>query len=431
MLNAANRTSITATTTTPTDNTMHPIPSNRVAGTNQQDVPVQAMPSMFVPAAQIGLESMPYDVKNMIFAHAASPVEYQDGLLALAKTSTTMRSGVKEFMNNNENGKQFSLLLKCGPPSLWRTRAQKIKKDAQIIRKDFSASAASVTNNVAMKLTGDMAYFALTRFNAVEVNLKKFDFDSEECGQIIQNICGQIASIRNKPVKINAGGFGGNQQMLEMILYTALSAIDVSCPVVLDLSSNNLEDADLLPLVDFIKTKPIIYQLNLDENPLCTGNQPPLALPQLFEIDTPLSHLYLRKTGFNDAAASACSVGLEKHPCLVAVDLRSNALTEAGALPLIEAVGSKKPDGSIHVNTTLHALRLQNNHFGSGKNLVVKVNLAQRLWENAMLAKTEFFDEVYSDVVQLKEIDIFSAGYFSRDFKKEYVAKAAAENQRL
>lgn len=402
---------------------------NSVEDVNQQVTPTQVMPSMFVPFT---LERMPFDIKNMIFAHAANPVEYQDGLLALAKSSTTMRSTVVEFMHNDENGKRISTILRCGPPSLWRTRGQEIKENSKTYRKDFVASAASVFNNAAMKLTGDMASGALTRFKAIEFNLNKFDFSAEDCGQIIQNVVEQIGSIRNKPVKINASEFKGAPNMLQIIVHAALSAVHVSCPVMLDLSNNNLEDADLLPLVDFIKMKPIIYQLNLDQNPLCTGDQPPLALPQLFDLVSPLSRLYLRKTGFNDAAALACSGGLAKHPCLVEVDLRSNALNEAGALPLIEAVGSKKSDGSIHVNTTLEALRLQNNLFGDGERMVTIVKLAQGLWEKAKLAKPDFIDESHYDVVQLEDVNIFSARYFSREsLQKEYLAKMSAENQKL
>ena len=429
MLNTGNRTNST------TDAIGKPLTrttSNVETGAAVQGVPSQAMPSMFVPPIQSALESMPSDVKNMIFAHAAHPVEYQDGLLALAKTSTTMRSTVMEFMRNDENGKRFSTLLKCGPPSLWKAKAKKLNGNANIYRKDFIASSASVFNNVAMKLTGDMANGALTRFKAIEINLNKFYFSKEDCEQIIQNIMGQLGSIQNKPVKINASGFEGERHTLEMILQVALAAIDVSCPVMLDLSNNQMEDADLLPLLEFIKTKPIIYQLNLDQNPLCTGNQPSLALPELFQIMTPLSHLYLRKTGFNDATALLVHEALAKHPCLVALDLRSNALAEAGALPLIKAVGFEKQDGEIHANTTLQALRLQNNHFGNGKNLAAASTHAEFIWRQAMLARPDFSGEVYPEVVQLEEFTIYSASYFDVDvLKNQHIANQAAENQRL
>lgn len=220
--------------------------------------------------------------------------------------------------------------------------------------------------------------------------------------------------------------------MLEVILQAALAAVDVSCPVMLDRSNNKLEDADLMPLLEFIKSKPIIYQLNLDQNRLCTGNQPSLSLHVLFQIMTPLSHLYLRKTGFNDATALSVHEALAQHPCLVALDLRSNALTEAGALPLIKAVGSEKQDGEIHANTTLQALRLQNNDFGNGNNLAAASTQAEFIWRQAMLAKLDFFDEIYPEVVQLEEVTIYSASYFDVDtLKNQHVANQAAENQRL
>ncbi len=426
MQNTGNRTIVT------TDNTLNHTLSTVESGANQQDVPVQAMPSMFVPAAQIGLESMPYDVKNIIFAHAANPVEYQDGLLALAKSSSPMRRTVVEFMRNDENGKRISTVLKCGPPPFWRARAQEIKENSKIYRKDFVASAGSVFNNATMKLTGDMASGALTRFKAIEFNVNKFDFSTEDGGQIIQSIVEQIGSIRDKPVKINASEFKGELKMLEKIVLAALSAVHVSCPVMLDLSNNRLEDADLLPLIEFIKAKPIIYQLNLDENRLCTGNQPSLALPELFQIMTPLSHLYLRQTGFNDATALSVHEALGQHPCLVALDLRSNALTAAGALPLIKAVGSKQQDGSIQVNTTLQALRLQNNHFGNGKSLAAATLQAELIWRKEMCAKPDFFDEIYPEVVQLEEINIFSINFSDTSaMDSQRYADQAAKDQRL
>lgn len=402
---------------------------NSVEDVNQQVTPTQAMPSMFVPFT---LERMPFDIKNMIFAHAANPVEYHDGLLALAKSSKPMRSTVVEFMRNDENGKRISTILKCGPPSFWRARGQEIKENSKTYRKDFVASAASVFNNAAMKLTGDMASGALTRFKAIEFNLNKFDFSTEDCSQIIQNVVEQIGSIRNKPVKINAGEFKGERHLLEIIVHAALTAVHVSCPVMLDLSNNRLEDADLLPLIEFFKSKPIIYQLNLDGNRLCTGNQPSLALPELFKIMTPLSHLYLRQTGFNDATALSVHEALAQHPCLIAIDLRSNALTDAGALPLIKAVGSKQQDGSIHANTTLQALRLQNNHFFNRKILADASTQAEFIRRQSTLAKPDSFDEVYPDVVQLEEATIYSAIYFDLvALKKQHIANQAAENQRL
>lgn len=282
MLNTSNRTASIIDKPLTLTNT------NVEAGAVVKNATRQVMPSMFVPPAQTTLESTPADVRNIIFAHAAIPVDFQHGLRALAKTSKALRSSVLEFMRNDENGKAFSAALKIGPAPQWQAQAKLLTLNAKIYRKDFAGSAASVFNNVSMKLTGEMASGALTRFKAIEFNLNKFDYISE--------VSGQISSIHGKPLKINASGFKGELNTLQSIVMSALSVVDSSCPIILDLSMNGLRDADLRPLLEFMKVKPIIYQLNLNQNPLCSGERASEILVELFQLSTPISHLYLNQT---------------------------------------------------------------------------------------------------------------------------------------
>lgn len=393
------------------------------SGDVQKGTP-EGNPFMFVPSTITTLESIPADVKNLIFTHAAMPVEFQQGLVALAKTSKNMRSAVREFMRKDENGKVFSTALKIGPAPYWQAQAKVLIQNAKIYRKEFLGSAASVCNNVSMRLSGEMATGALTRFKAIEFNLCKFDFNPA--------VSEQISSIRGKPLKINASGFKGELATLQSILQTALSAVDASCPVILDLSMNRMRDTDLHPLLAFMKIKPIIYQLNLDGNPLCTGNQASAVLPELFQLKTPLSHLYMKETGFNDATALAIRDALAEHPCLQHLDLRSNTLTEAGALPVIHAVGSERQDGVIHANTSLRGVRLQNNLFKNDVVLNDAVNQALCCWKKAMEGRPEFFDDTCAPIVQIEEITLFSANYFDEAaLKNQHIANQAAEDQRL
>ena len=406
MLNTANR------TTAIVDKSLMHKEAEAASGTTAQNSTRQIMPAMFVPLAQTTLESMPDDVKNNIFTLTATPVDYQHGLLALAKTSKNMRSAVLDFMRNDENGKAFSATLKIGPTPLWQAQAKVLTQHAKIYRKDFLMSAASIFNNVAMKLTGDMATGALNRYKAIEFNLNKFDFSPEVGDQISD----QIRSVRSKPVKINAAGFNGQRHLLQSILHTALAAVHASCPLILNLSMNGLRDTDLRPLLEFMKIKPTIYQLNLEGNPLCTGNQLSEEIIQLFQISSPISHLYLNKTGFNDATALGLRDVLGKHLCLTHLDLRSNALSEVGATALMDAAGSASADGTTQTNGVLQAVRLQNNKFETAE---VRAMAASVLGQRSM------------HIVQLEDMTIFSPNFSQDAINQQIIHVQAMESQRL
>lgn len=398
MLNTSNRTASTIDKPL----ALKPTNTNRETGADAQEGTRQAIPSMFVPSAQTALEAMPADVKNIIFADAAVPVDFQHGLLALAKTSKEMRSSVLEFMRNDENGKAFSAALKIGPAPQWQAQAKLLTLNAKTYRKDFLGSVASIFNNVSMKLTGEMASGALTRFKAIEFNLNKFDFFSD--------VSEQISSIRSKPVKINASGFKGELKTLQSIVQSALSAVDSSCPVILDLSMNGLRDADLRPLLELMKVKPIIYQLNLDQNPLCSGDQLAESVVELFHLSTPISHLYLNKTGLNDTTAFAMSEALGKSPCLTHLDLRSNEVTAAGALALVDAI-DKEAHGVLNV------VRLQNNKFGNA--VEVEVAAGGLISERSM------------NIVELEDMTIFSPNFSQDEINQQKIRAQAMESQRL
>lgn len=406
MLNTANRTSTTV------EKPRTHIEVGVDSGATVQNTTPQIIPTMFVPAAQTILESMPADVKNNIFTLTATPVEYQHGLLALAKASKNMRSSVLDFMRNDENGKVFSATLKIGPAPLWQAQAKVLTQHAKIYRKDFLMSAASIFNNVVMKLTGDMATGALTRFKAIEFDLNKFEFSPEVGEQISE----QIGSIRNKPVKINAAGFNGQLHILQSILQTVFAAVHVSCPLILNLSMNGLRDSDLLPLLEFMKIKPIIYQLNLDGNPLSKGSQLSEEIIQLFQISSPISHLYLNQTGFNDATALGLRDVLGKHPCLTHLDLRSNALSEVGTKALMDATVPASTEGVAQANGVLQTVRLQNNKFKTAEVIALAASV---LGPRSM------------HIVQLEDMTIFSPNFSQDALNQQKIHVQAMESQRL
>lgn len=393
------------------------------------DVPVergqspvqQAQPAMFVPGLlsdqpHLSLASMPAEVGHEIFALACTPLEFETGLLALVKSSGNMRSAVLTFMREDERGKAFSSALRHSSTQGWQNQSRLLIQNARLYLKDFNISLATLFNNVSMKLTGDMACGALKRFKAIEINFNKFD-----PAHIVEQsalLGEQVASIRDKPVKINAAAFKGSLANLQSGLQVVFANVHVSCPVLLDVSMNAMGDADLRPIVDFLKNKPVIYQLNLDGNPLCQANQSSHALLELVQLRTPISHLYLRHTGFNDAMAKDFSAALAKHACLRHLDLRFNTITEAGAHFLIEAAGKE--------NGVLHVMRLQNNQFQHARNLLVAVNKAQqgRIEASAGSAPTTL-------LIQLEDMTIFSPDFDPDSLRQQQLLAQSLDSQRL
>ena len=405
MLKTGNR---TTAINTPTDSY-----TEGDSGVIVQDGTQKNSPSMFVPTLHTALEAMPADLKNIIFTLAATPVEYQNGLLALAKTSKPLRGAVLDFMRNNENGQSISAVLKIGPAPIWQARAQTLQLKANTYRKDFGQSAASVSNNIAMKLTGAMATDALARFSAVEFNLSKFDLIPEIAGQVSQ----QIGSIRNKPLKINASEFKGDLQTLQSILQTLLASVHESCLLILDISNNGLHGTDLGPLLEFIKRKPLIYQLNLDGNPLCTGNQVTEEVVALFQLSTPISHLYLKQTGVNDATAIKLSEALGQCSCLKLLDLRANGLTAVGAQALVAAVGSILEEDALHAHSVLQAILLQANNF--------------RKTEVMKILPTGSLDPRSLNIVKLEDLTFFSSNFNQEALNQQSIQMQFLASQRL
>jgi Ran GTPase-activating protein (RanGAP) involved in mRNA processing and transport len=203
--------------------------------------------------------------------------------------------------------------------------------------------------------------------------------------------------------------------------------------LILDLSNNELQAEDLLPLTAFIKKCPIIYQLDLRDNLLSTGHGPSQPLVALFEIVSPLSHLYLSNTAFNSASAECISPMLHKNPCLMHLDLRNNALTEAGALSLIKAVGYQHAPDQWHLNTVLTAVRLQNNKFSMSDRIGREIVILQKALDADHSKKNGDAGESYSELgpyvlqvdginvgqMALHELVIFYQNAFSKNASAE------------
>lgn len=171
-----------------------------------------------------------------------------------------------------------------------------------------------------------------------------------------------------KPVKLFAHGIG-KDRLTEVL--KALQEIPLHCPVILDLSSNNLGPAELNQLADVMAVCPVIYHLDLSGNPLCTGEDPSPALDRLFENLGPVSHLYLDHTNFNENTALMIQEALRRNRCLRYLDLQNNNLKENGIVAIIDAVIPSDIGPDFRDESVLATVKLQNNPY-TGSPLVNK-----------------------------------------------------------
>ena len=315
--------------------------------------PTPRMCALNLQELHADLSSLPREARHEIYGWATRPAQLGLGLAALVKTSKSQRADVFDFIRADERGIAFRHMLLSVQASIWHDNAKALLNKADKLRMAFAISAKQVSSNVEDGVSGQAAIDTLTKYIAVQFCLRSVLINPE--------ISQQIRSVEGKPVKIDASGIGRARYLSELV--PALELVNPDCSLILDLSNNELQAEDLLPLTAFIKKSPIIYQLDLRDNFLSPGERPSLPLVALFELTSPMSHLYLSNTAFNNASAECISPMLHKNPCLMHLDLRNNALTETGALSLIKAVGYQHAPDQWHTNTVLTAVRLQNNKF--------------------------------------------------------------------
>ena len=167
----------------------------------------------------------------------------------------------------------------------------------------------------------------------------------------------------NKPIRLCASGIG--PELFSNQLLDILREIPLTCPVILDVSSNNLGPDEVLKLVRLMEEHPVIYSLDLGNNPICTRKDSNLGLMRLFSELGPVSRLFLDNTGFNDDTAYFIDLALESNFCLRHLSLQSNQLTHEGVIAIIEAVIPSDFADRAMTDSTLNTLALQHNDHGS------------------------------------------------------------------
>ncbi len=286
--------------------------------------------------------------------------------------------------------------------ALWQENGRNLFGNTKILTHDFKKSQDLITDLIKL----DGKHFAADKFNSADYAGLGFNFSStifsstashdalinpmkifgsksvntstkttpEELLADIEDDFRQPSYTLNKPIKLCASGIG--PKLFSNQLLDILREIPLTCPVILDVSSNNLGPDELLELVHLMEEHPVIYYLDLSNNPLCPGDNACFALIKLSALLGPVSRLYLDQTGFNDNTTQFINFSLSFNRCLRHLNLQHNKLTETGISLLINAVVpfdffNRKNNGSV-----LSTMQLQNNSAQDWEPIIMAVNIA-------------------------------------------------------
>lgn len=285
---------------------------------------------------------------------------------------------------------------------LWQENGRNLFGNIKILTHDFKKSQDIITDLIKC----DGKNFAANNFNAGDYAGLGFDFFStmfsssishdalinpmeifgsksiitstktlpEELLADSENESPRPSYALSKPVWLCASGIG--PELFRNQLLNILREIPLTCPVILDASSNNLGPNELLELAHMMSEHPVIYSLDLSNNPLCPGDNACYALIKLFALLGPVYRLYLDKTGFNDNTAEFIEYSLRENRCLRHLNLQHNNLRETGISSLIySAIPSdffdRKKEGC-----TLNTIQLQNNSADDWDPIIVALKTA-------------------------------------------------------
>lgn len=273
---------------------------------------------------------LPPESRFNVFRWAVRMNGPESSLFSLSKASKGGRGDVIAFLNHDVTGLEFRASLRHGDIPKWKRNANDLVSNAKALRQ----SARHI--DFTQWKPGAMPAFDLSQ-------------DLPDHGVI----------------KIAASGIGRARVVDEAL--RLLETVPSYARVALDLSDNCLNEQDLELLLIAMERKPVVYQLSLDNNPLCQGDQVCMPLVKLFSQLGPSSHLYLTNVGLNDATAECIQAPLANSQTLLHLDLRNNRLTEAGAITIV---------ASVVPRTCLDTLRLQGNQFGLSEAVSSAINRA-------------------------------------------------------
>jgi len=301
------------------------------------------------------MHELPSDLKFHIFQQLPHTALFDRSLFALACTSMRWRADVKAFLTPERacigfGDKPFH---KEGL-ALWQAESKKLYEQTPILKEDFRQSRGLIEQACTPWSSAEVIWPSISQLAGIEINFREI--------RDISSVIKIVEKCHDQTIKFSTAGVRRHRFLQDVL--PVLSKIPAGCRVVLDASYNDLQPQDLLPLVKFMKANPCIVQLDLSGNVLCHKYRICMPIVELFQTPSPLSHLYLANTHFNDETAAEISKALSNNPCLRHLDLQRNMLNEDGAVELIGAVGSSNWKGEVHTNTVLTALRLQGNDYG-------------------------------------------------------------------
>lgn len=328
-----------------------PEPTSNASNSSMQKPPSMSTASTSQRAL---MNELPEELKSYIFQQLPHTVLFDRSLFAMACTSMRWRADVKAFLTPERACIGFGdkLLNKDGL-ALWQAEGNKLREQTPGLRIAFGQSRKlieqALTDNADVKTIAN----ALSVLAGIDLNFKTVR-NTKVQTQI-------LGTCREQTIKLSAGLIGRDRILKEVL--PALTKIPAGCRVVLEASHNNLTPDDLGELLKVMKTNPCIVQLDLAGNSLCSDDEVSHPMVALFQLPSPLAHLYLAATNFNDQTACQISGALATNPCLRHLDLRRNLICEAGALALINALATTRTTGEVHTNTVLETMRLQDNLF--------------------------------------------------------------------
>lgn len=338
---SASPASVTPTTT----NTSAITTSTAITGTAQS---APAEPSPYL--------TLPPEKRFDVFRWAVRMHGRDSSLFSLSKTSKDARAEVIAFLNDDNEGRAFRTILLKGEIPKWKANAEELAANAKALSKTAS-------------------HIDLPRGSATGIPAK---------------------ATETKVVKVTAAGIGRERVLAEVP--ALLSEASSSIKIALNLSGNGLTAQDLEALLRSLERKPIVYQLSLDNNPLCHGDEVCAPLVRLFSYMGPTSHLYLSNVGLNDATAAAIQPSLAKSRTLLHVDLRNNSLTTAGGIAVV---------AGIVPGTNVKTVRLQGNAFGWDYDVAETVSRAHLRIEEKRREElgAQYNPTVNMDPVEIVQID--------------------------
>lgn len=295
----------------------------------------------------INWNDLPGDYIYTLLSHFATCVLQSDGPEKIEALRTMIRFGcasktqyqyLEEFLLKHPDAPLLRAEMSALKKEEWKMNARSIENQLDKLRADFaetnqilsewgvsfdSKNSSSVSHQISPPQ-------GLDHCIGIQIGLKKFRWQPD--------MASRLSWLKGEVIKLDAKEIGRERFINEVL--PMLKALPANCPIILDASNNELQSMDLAKLVDFMKVKQTIYRLDLSNNPVVRRGEASDQVAELFAEPGPLTHLYLKNTGFNDETAQIVSASLlgavmRDAVSLQHLDFRSNPISADGVADII------------------------------------------------------------------------------------------------